>query len=228
MNLGELEKKLGVKFKDPDILIRALTHRSFLNEARRPKPESNERLEFLGDAILSFVISKLLYQQFPHHQEGNLTNIRSNLVKASSLAKIGEELTIGDYLLLSRGEEDSGGRRNLTLIANAVEALIGAIFLDQGAETVEDFIRRFFSGTLESIIRLRNFKDSKNILQEKIQSGKIKPPVYKILNQRGPDHNKIFTVGVFVKNKLLAKGVGKNKLEAEKEAARTVLKTLLK
>lgn len=228
MNLDQLEKRLGVRFKNSAILIRALTHRSFLNEARRPKPESNERLEFLGDAVLSFVISKLLYQQFPHYQEGNLTNLRSNLVKTLTLAKIGKELTLGDYLLLSRGEEDSGGRQNLTLIANAVEALIGAIFLDQGIKVVEDFIRRFFSGTLESIIRLGNFKDFKNILQEKVQSGKIKPPFYKILSQCGPDHNKTFTVGVFLKNKLLAKGVGKNKLEAEKEAARTVLKALSK
>ena len=228
MNFAELEKKLGVKFKNHDLLIRALTHRSFLNEAHRPKPESNERLEFLGDAVLSFVISKLLYQQFPHHQEGNLTNIRSNLVKTLTLSKIGKELTIGDYLFLSRGEAESGGQQNLALIANAVEALIGAIFLDQGIAVVEDFIRRFFSGTLEAIIKTGNFKDSKNILQEKIQKRDIRPPTYKILGQAGPDHNKTFTVGVFVKNKLLAKGVGKNKLEAEKEAARTVLESLSK
>lgn len=228
MNFEALEKKLGVKFNNGDLLVRALTHRSFLNEAGEPKLESNERLEFLGDAILSFVVSKLLFHRFPHHQEGNLTNIRSNLVKTASLTKIGQQLTVGDYLFLSRGEEESGGRQNAALIANTVEALIGAIFLDQGIVVVEDFIRRAFSPTLEAVIKSGSFKDAKNILQEKVQKKEIRPPAYKILDQAGPDHSKIFTAGVFVKNKLLAKGVGKNKLEAEEEAAKAALKALVK
>lgn len=223
MNITQLENQLGLKFNHPHLLIRALTHRSLLNESKQIKRESNERLEFLGDAILSFVISQWLYQQFPQYPEGNLTNLRSNLVKTASLAKISQKLKIGDYLLLSRGERASGGNQNPTLLANTLEAIIGAIFLDQGLKKVEFFIQRFFSPVLKDIICLRSFKDSKNLLQERIQKGNIRPPTYKILSQVGPDHKKTFTVGVFVKNKLVASGRGKNKLEAEEEAAKAAL-----
>lgn len=228
MNIVQLENRLGIKFNDLKLLTRALTHRSFLNETRQIEQESNERLEFLGDAVLSFVVSEWLYQQFPQYPEGNLTNLRSNLVKAACLAKIGQKLKIGDYLLLSRGERASGGNRNPTLLANTLEAIIGAIFLDQGLKNLKVFIHRFFSPALKDIIGLRSFKDSKNLLQEKIQKGDDRPPAYKILKQEGPDHKKIFTVGVFVKDKLLASGRGKNKLEAEEVAAKAALKILWK
>lgn len=223
-NFKDLEKNLGTKFKNKKLLIQALTHRSFLNEANQPDIESNERLEFLGDTILSFIISEWLFKQFPDYLEGDLTNIRSNLVRTASLTKIAQRLKIGNYLLLSKGEKESGGQKNPTLLANALEAVIGAIFLDQDLKTVKKFIRNNFSSALESLIRLGGLKDSKSLLQEKIQSETNFSPVYKTIKEEGPDHNKTFTVGVFLNNKLLATGVGKNKQQAEEEAAKIALK----
>lgn len=223
-NFKDLEKNLGTKFKNKKLLIQALTHRSFLNEANQPDIESNERLEFLGDTILSFIISEWLFKQFPDYLEGDLTNIRSNLVRTASLTKIAQRLKIGNYLLLSKGEKESSGQKNPTLLANALEAVIGAIFLDQDLKTVKKFIRNNFSSALESLIRLGGLKDSKSLLQEKIQSETNFSPVYKTIKEEGPDHNKTFTVGVFLNNKLLAAGVGKSKQQAEEEAAKIALK----
>lgn len=223
-NFKDLEKNLGTKFKNKKLLIQALTHRSFLNEANQPDIESNERLEFLGDTILSFIISEWLFKQFPDYLEGDLTNIRSNLVRTASLAKIAQRLKIGNYLLLSKGEKESGGQKNPTLLANALEAVIGAIFLDQDLKTVKKFIRNNFSSALESLVRLGGLKDSKSLLQEKIQSETNFSPVYKTIKEEGPDHNKTFTVGVFLSNKLLATGMGKSKQQAEEEAAKIALK----
>lgn len=223
-NFKDLEKNLGTKFKNKKLLIQALTHRSFLNEANQPDIESNERLEFLGDTILSFIISEWLFKQFPDYLEGDLTNIRSNLVRTASLTKIAQRLKIGNYLLLSKGGKESGGQKNPTLLANALEAVIGAIFLDQDLKTVKKFIRNNFSSALESLIRLGGLKDSKSLLQEKIQSETNFSPVYKTIKEEGPDHNKTFTVGVFLNNKLLATGVGKSKQQAEEEAAKIALK----
>lgn len=223
-NFKDLEKNLGTKFKNKKLLIQALTHRSFLNEANQPDIESNERLEFLGDTILSFIISEWLFKQFPDYLEGDLTNIRSNLVRTASLTKIAQRLKIGNYLLLSKGEKESGGQKNPTLLANALEAVIGAIFLDQDLKTVKKFIRNNFSSALESLIRLGGLKDSKSLLQEKIQSETNFSPVYKTIKEEGPDHNKTFTVGVFLNNKLLATGKGKSKQQAEEEAAKIALK----
>lgn len=222
-NFKDLEKNLGTKFKNKKLLIQALTHRSFLNETNQPDIESNERLEFLGDTILSFIISEWLFKQFPDYLEGDLTNIRSNLVRTASLTKIAQRLKIGNYLLLSKGEKESGGQKNPTLLANALEAVIGAIFLDQDLKTVKKFIRNNFSSALESLIRLGGLKDSKSLLQEKIQSETNFSPVYKTIKEEGPDHNKTFTVGVFLNNKLLATGKGKSKQQAEEEAAKIAL-----
>lgn len=221
----DLEKNLGTKFKNKKLLIQALTHRSFLNEANQPDIESNERLEFLGDTILSFIISEWLFKQFPDYLEGDLTNIRSNLVRTTSLAKIAQRLKIGNYLLLSKGEKESGGQKNPTLLANTLEAVIGAIFLDQDLKTVKKFIRSNFFSALESLVRLGGLKDSKSLLQEKIQSETNFSPVYKTIKEEGPDHNKTFTVGVFLGNKLLATGVGKSKQQAEEEAAKIALRS---
>lgn len=221
---SKLEQKLQIKFKDIGLLEQALTHRSFLNE-NRSQLESNERLEFLGDSILSFCISQLLYQKFPQYPEGNLTNIRSNLVKTTALFKIALGLEIGKYLRLSRGEAESGGRDNQSILADTVEAIIGAIFFDQGIETVQKFIERTFTPTLEEIMSLKNFKDPKSTLQEKIQAiDNNPPPVYKTLKDEGPDHQKIFTIGVYLNDKLLAVDKGKSKREAEENAARKALK----
>jgi len=224
-NLETLEKNLGVNFKNKKLLIQALTHRSFLNETNQPDIESNERLEFLGDTILSFVISDWLFEKFPDYFEGNLTNIRSNLVRTAALATISQQLRIGDHLLLSKGERESGGVKNPSLLANALEAVIGAIFLDQGLKTVKKFIRDNFSLTLDALIRSGGFKDSKSLLQEKIQAETNSSPVYKTLSEKGPDHNKTFTIGVFLNDKLLATGTGKSKQQAEEEAAQIALRS---
>jgi ribonuclease-3 len=223
-DLIELEKKLRVKFGNISLLQQSLTHRSFLNENRDNQMESNERLEFLGDAILSYCISDTLYRKLPDYPEGLLTNIRSNLVKTTSLVVIAKELGIGDYLRLSHGEADTGGRQNPSLLADTIEAIIGAIFIDQGLNEVENFIKINFDPVFDRVIKSGSFKDSKSLLQEKIQAiNNNPPPIYKVLKEEGPDHQKTFTVGVYLKNELLATAEGKSKREAEEESARKSL-----
>jgi len=226
-NLAQLEENLGFQFKNQDLLNQALTHRSFLNE-NKTVGESNERMEFLGDSILSFCISEMLYQKFPDYPEGNLTNIRSNLVKTTTLAKIARTLTIGKFLKLSHGEDDSGGRSNPSILADTVEAIIGAIFFDQGLDVTKKFILTTFTSTLEEIISSDNFKDPKSTLQEKIQAiNNNPPPIYKTLKEEGPDHQKTFTIGVYINEQLLATDKGKSKREAEENAARKALENYL-
>ncbi len=227
MNLTDLEKELKVKFTNPSFLERALTHRSFLNEVKNKEMVSNERLEFLGDAILSFVVSSWIFSEFPKYPEGKMTNLRSNLVKTGTLAKISKKLKIGDYLLLSKGEKESAGYQKPTLLANTLEAVIGAIFIDQGIEAIEIFIKNNFEDLLKKFVALGNFKDYKSLLQEKLQAQKKKSPVYKITNEKGPEHNKIFTINVYdPKSGLIATGVGKSKQKAEQEAAKMALEKL--
>jgi len=217
---SDLEKKLKLKFKQTRLLKQSLIHRSYLNESRGDQLQSNERLEFLGDAILSFCISEKLYRQFPNYPEGDLTNIRSNLVKTTSLAAIASQLKLGSYLNLSHGEDDSGGRTNTSILADSLEALIGAIFLDTGLESVHRFINTYFDPKLAELIQSGSFKDSKSLLQEKVQANNNNPPpTYQTLKEEGPDHQKTFTVGVFLNQKLLATAKGKNKREAEEAAA---------
>jgi len=225
-NYQGLEKKLGVKFRDSKLLVEALTHRSYLNETKQRELHSNERLEFLGDSILSFVISEWLFKRFPEYPEGILTNLRSNLVKTESLAKIAKKISLGSFLLLSRGEKESGGQNNPALLANTLEAVIGAIFLDQGTNATKNFIRINFKNLLEILISKGEFKDFKSLLQEKTQAENKISPVYKTIKESGPDHAKIFTVGVFLEKKLLARGQGKNKQAAEEEAAKNALEKL--
>lgn len=220
------ELKLGIKFQNPKILIEALTHRSYLNETSQKGLPSNERLEFLGDSILSFVISQWLFKQFPEYPEGTLTNLRSNLVKTESLARIAKKFSLGSFLLLSKGEKESGGQNNPVLLANTLEAVVGAIFLDQGLNAVKSFIHTNFKRSLGALILKGEFKDFKSLLQEKTQVKNKLPPIYKILKESGPDHAKTFTVGVFLENKLLAKGQGKSKQEAEQKAAKLALEKL--
>ncbi len=225
-NLEKLQKRLGINFNQPQLLAQALVHRSYLNEATGKGLESNERLEFLGDAVLSFVVSLWLYQKFPDYKEGELTNLRSNLVRTSTLAKIANQLKIGQNLLMSRGEKRAGGEKNLSLLANALEAVIGAIFLDQGMAKAENFIKNQLEPFLSKILSKGEFKDSKSLLQEKIQEKIKETPVYKILKEKGPDHAKIFTVGVYSQKKLLAQATGKSKQEAEEKAARAALEKI--
>ena len=227
MNLADFEKELKIKFKNPSLLKRALTHRSLLNEAKDKEVVSNERLEFLGDAILSFVVSNWIFNEFPKYPEGKMTNLRSNLVKTGTLAKISRKLKVGDYLLLSKGEKESEGYQKPTLLANTLEAVIGAIFLDQGIEAIERFIKNNFEVLLKEFVALGNFKDYKSLLQEKLQAQKKKSPVYKTVNEKGPEHNKTFTINVcYQKSGLIATGVGRSKQKAEQEAARMALEKL--
>lgn len=210
------------KFKNNKLFEQAFTHRSYLNESKE-KIESNERLEFLGDSILSFVVSKYLYKKYPQFKEGILTNLRSLLVNTKNLALVSKELGFGELLKLSKGEEDSKGRQNKSLLADSFEAFIGALFLDQGIDEVKKFLSEAIIPKAEYFVANKNFKDPKSLLQEKIQSKKLTSPVYKVISEEGPAHAKIFTVGAYTENNLLGTGRGKSKQEAEEMAAKEAL-----
>lgn len=215
------------KFKNKELFLQAFTHRSYLNEAKQ-KTESNERLEFLGDSILSFVVSKYLYEKYPDFDEGVLTNLRSLLVNTKSLAQISGELDFGSLLRLSKGEEESKGRQNQSLLADSFEAFIGALFLDQGIKKVEIFLLDVLLPQASDFVRKQTFKDPKSLLQEHVQSQKLSSPTYKVLTEEGPAHARLFTVGVFVKNAIMGEGQGKSKQEAEEKAARVALEKIKK
>lgn len=219
---ASLEKKLGLTFKDKNWLVEALTHRSFLNENAK-FTQSNERLEFLGDSVLSLLTSDQLFRLFPDFPEGQLTSLRSNLVRAKTLAAIAKKLELGHYLLVSRGEEKSGGRTNETLLANLFEAVLGAIYLDQGLDVANAFLAKHLFPLIPTISQETASFDSKSRLQELTQQQTQTSPQYRVLAESGPDHAKTFTVGVYLHGKLLAEGVGKSKQEAEQDAARLAL-----
>lgn len=222
MNENQIQNKLGIKFKNLKLLHKALVHRSYLNES--DEKESNERLEFLGDAVLEFIVSKELFAAFPNLQEGELTSLRANLVNTDSLALSARELGLGQTLYMSRGEEKGGGRENTTLLANTFEALIGALFLDRGVEGAENIVKKFILVRTEKA--MENLKDAKSLLQERVQAKGEKAPVYKILEESGPDHAKNFVVGVFVGEKEFSRGTGKSKQEAEQAAASQALENI--
>lgn len=213
------------KFKNQKLFYQAFTHRSYLNEAKE-KTDSNERLEFLGDSILSFVVSQHLFKKYPEFNEGTLTNLRSLLVNTRSLAEIARELNFGDFLRLSKGEEESKGRENQSLLADSFEAFIGALFLDQGIKKVESFISDVLLPKADDFVQKQKFKDPKSILQEHVQSKKLSSPIYKVIEEEGPAHAKIFTVGVYVQDNLQGTGKGKSKQEAEESAAEEALEKI--
>lgn len=215
------------KFNDQKLFIQAFTHRSYLNEAKE-KTESNERLEFLGDSILSFLVSDYLFERFPHYNEGMLTNIRSLLVNTKNLALIASGLRFGDLLMLSKGEEESKGRENQSLLADCFEAYVGALYIDRGMEIVKNFIKQTIFFQVDELIKQKQLKDPKSLLQESVQAKKLNSPVYKVLKEEGPPHTKIFTVGVYVAEKLVGNGVGKSKQQAEENAAKQALEKLSK
>lgn len=226
MDLSQLEKNIGVAFKNKSFVQTALTHRSYLNEHPEHEGASNERLEFLGDAVLEFVASGHLFKSFPQFPEGQLTIHRSALVSTKSLAKAAQKLNLGQFLFMARGEEKGGGRKNSTLLANTVEALIGAVFLDQGLKTARDFINQHVLVLLPEIIKTGAYKDPKSQLQELIQEKFKTPPVYRVIKEEGPDHAKIFTVTALVNDKKLGQAKGPNKQEAEERAAQKALEKL--
>jgi ribonuclease-3 len=213
------------EFKDPNLFDQVFVHRSYLNEAGATL-ESNERIEFLGDSILSFVVSSHIFKKHKDLKEGQLTSIRSVLTNTETLYEISRELGLGQYLKLSRGEESSGGRQNRTILANTLEALIGGIYLDQGLPAAQKFIEDVIISRTEQIIESQGLKDPKSSLQEKLQEENKMSPVYKIIKEEGPDHNKQYTVGVYLGEKLLAEGTGSSKQEAEKSAARAAIENL--
>jgi ribonuclease-3 len=220
-----LEKNLGLEFKNRDLLIEAFCHRSYLNEHPDFPLPHNERLEFLGDAVLELIVTEYLYKKYPEKNEGELTNWRAALVNAKILGELAKDLGFNDFLLLSKGEEKETGKARLYILANTFEALIGAIYLDQGYEVAKNFVEKnLIEKKLPEIIEKGLFKDPKTRFQEEAQERVKITPTYKVLEEWGPDHAKHFIVGVFLGNELIAKGEGSSKQEAEEEAAKNALK----
>lgn len=212
-------------FKDQKLLSKVFTHRSYLNESS-DQAESNERLEFLGDSILSFIVSSYIYENYPNLKEGELTALRSVLTNTQTLYQFAKDLELGKYLQLSKGEEATGGRTNKTILANTFESLLGGLYLDQGLEKARDFVNSVIIIHIDEVVEKQGLKDPKSMLQEKTQEIHKMSPVYRIVNEEGPDHSKIYTTGVFLNNKLLAEGTGKSKQESEKNAAANALTSL--
>lgn len=221
--LKTLEKKIGVKFKDEELLRTALTHRSYLNENRDFHLPHNERLEFLGDAVLELIVTDHLYNIYDN-PEGDLTSWRSALVRGEKLAVLSERLGIGKALLMSKGEEKSGGRDRAGLLANAFEAVTGAMYLDQGYDVTKEFVHKTVVAELPKIIKNELHRDAKSKLQEVTQEAVGLTPRYKVREETGPDHDKRFTVAVVVEDNELGTGQGSSKQQAEQRAAETALK----
>lgn len=226
MNLSKLEELISYQFKNKDLLKESLTHRSYLNENPAWGLAHNERLEFLGDAVLELSVTEELFNRYPDYTEGQLTPIRSALVNYQMLAQIAKEMDLEKFILLSRGEAKDTGRAREVILANAFEALIGAIYLDGGYERVKGFINRAVMLHLDEVMKKGLYKDAKSLLQEKIQEQLKLTPTYKVLKETGPDHEKTFTVGVYFGDNLIAEGNGPSKQEAEVEAARAALEQL--
>ncbi len=219
-----LEKKLGIKFNNKDLLVNAFVHKSFLNENQDFHLSSNERLEFLGDAILEKVVTEYLFKNYPDKNEGILTSWRAALVNAKMLAEIARELGFNDFLLLSRGEMKETGKARQYILANTAEAFIGALYLDQGIKACEKFIEKNILSKLPKVIKQGLYKDAKTELQEKSQEKMGITPTYKVLKEWGPDHAKHFVVGVYLGDKKIAEEEGSSKHEAEETAAKKALK----
>jgi len=221
----KLEKQIGITFKDYDLLRTAFIHRSYINEHKGDEKEHNERLEFLGDAVLELVVTEYLFKTYDN-PEGDLTNWRSALVKGEMLAKISKELNLGDYLLLSHGEEKSGGRNKDYLLANTFESLVGVMYLEFGYETCQKFINKFLLVHLEPILESGSHIDAKSKFQELAQEKVGTTPNYDLVSEEGPDHDKIFTMAAKIGEKLVGKGKGGSKQTAEQKAAEDALKRL--
>jgi len=222
-DLGKFQREIGITFKDVSLLTQAFVHRSYINENKQSGLSHNERLEFLGDAVLELIITDFLYAKYPDKTEGDLTAYRSALVNADTCAGIATKLSINDYLMLSKGESKDVGRARQYILANALEALIGAIYLDQGYDTAKDFIEKNFTSLIDSIISEGSHIDAKSLFQEKAQEFDGVTPSYKTVKESGPDHEKKFTVGVYIGKELVATGEGESKQDAEQSAARKAL-----
>jgi ribonuclease III len=224
MNPEEYGRKIGVTFKDRDLIIEALTHRSYLNEYPKWNLPHNERLEYLGDAVLELIVTEALFRKFPTQPEGQLTVLRAALVNYQILARVAESLDLDEYILMSRGERKDTGRAREVILANAMEAVIGAIYLDQGFEKTRTFVEKFVLVHLEKVLKTKSYKDAKSELQEIIQEKMKVTPTYAVRGESGPAHERRFTMGVYFDNRLIAEGEGLSKQDAEIEAAKNALK----
>jgi ribonuclease-3 len=223
MNLEKLENLISYTFQNKDLLKEALTHRSYLNENPKWPLSHNERLEFLGDAVLELAVTEALFERFPKEPEGKLTTLRAALVNYQMLAKISKQFNLEKFLLMSRGEAKDIGRAREVILANAMEAVIGAIYLDAGYEQAGHFVLKFIFSNVGEVIKKGLYKDSKSLLQERAQAELKLTPSYKLLSEKGPDHRKIFSVGVYFGNEEIAKGEGASKQDAEIDAAQKAL-----
>lgn len=223
---NELQKKLGVSFQQPELLTQALTHSSYANENPGVAPASNERLEFLGDAILGLIVAENLFRDFPGMSEGEMTRLRSILVKQETLARVAESIKLGNYLYLGKGEEASGGKDKPANLARALEAVVAAVYLDQGSAITEQLVLEILDAELLKTLYQGAIIDYKSQLQELLQAKTQQTPVYNLIETQGPDHNKNFTVEVRLGNDVLATGIGRSKKKAETEAAHIALEKL--
>ena len=223
MNFEKFEEKAGVIFKDKSLLKQAFTHRSYINENRGSALEHNERMEFLGDAVLELVITDFLYKKLKDSNEGELTSLRSALVNADTCSQVASKLGANDFLLLSKGESKDTGRARQYILANTLEALIGAIYLDQGYDVAKNFILTHIAPLTDDILKGGAWIDSKSLFQEKVQEHVGLTPSYETMRESGPDHDKHCVVGVYVGKEKYGEGEGKSKQDAEQEAARTAL-----
>ena len=222
IDVSELEKKIGLSFKNKDDLRQALTHRSYLNENPKWHLEHNERLEFLGDAVLELVVTEYLYNKYTN-PEGELTSWRAALVNAIMLAKISEKINLNDYLLLSRGEARDTGRARQYILANTMESLIGAAYLDQGYDAAKQFIEQFVLPELTPVLEEKAYRDYKSRFQEEAQDRVGTTPTYEVIKEWGPDHAKQFQIGVYLNGDLAGEGSGPSKQDAQQEAAKDAL-----
>ncbi len=224
INFENFEKSTKVVFKNKKLLKQAFMHRSYINENPSTGMSHNERLEFLGDAVLELIVTDYLYARFPDHAEGELTALRSALVNAVIISEVASEIGMNDYLLLSRGEAKDTGKARQYILANTYEAYLGALYLDQGYDAVCDFVTDTLLPNTDEIVKKKLWRDAKSLIQEKAQEYLSITPSYKVVSESGPDHDKHFTVGVYFSDEIIAQGKGKSKQEAEQAAAMAALK----
>ncbi|PIP68776.1 ribonuclease III [Candidatus Nomurabacteria bacterium CG22_combo_CG10-13_8_21_14_all_32_8] len=224
VQFSDFEKNTKIYFKDKNLLKQAFIHRSYINENEGIKLSHNERLEFLGDAVLELVVTDFIYKKYPNYTEGELTAIRSALVNAIIISEVALRIGMNDYLLLSKGEAKDNGKARQYILANTYEAYIGAVYLDQGYNVVDKFVKTTLLPHTKEIVSKKLWRDAKSLVQEKAQEFVQVTPLYKVLHESGPDHDKYFTVGIYFGSNLIAEGKGKSKQEAEQKAAEMALK----
>ena len=224
IDFSKFEEKCGIVFADKQLLQQAFIHRSFINENTGMQVSHNERLEFLGDAVLELSVTNYLYKKYPDYTEGDLTAYRSSLVNAVIIAEVAGEIGMNDFLLLSKGEAKDMGKARMYILANTYEAFVGAVYLDRGYDSADAFIIKTLLPKLDQIVSKRLWRDAKSTVQEKAQEYTGITPSYKVIQESGPDHDKHFTVGLYLGDQLIAQGKGKSKQEAEQKAAAETLK----